>query len=291
MKISLQLFKRKEPGPFFATGAPQARTAQLNGFFGFSNQPSSIVCIGSVNVTALCISVTWTVSGPATIVSGQNSNKLTIQATANGTVHLTATSGNYFAETDIPVTVTPPAISITTTPSSCSGGDYQQWNLVNNTPNNGTNWNWSVSYLSPNSDIVIYSPNSASTWIGVKGGGTVRLNYTDVCGIGRQDGFTVYNSCGGYYSLAVSPNPAQDNITVSLSALDNSKTTSSSMTQSSSLMTVDSKGKTILSLIEMNTGILTKQWKYNEVKNKNYNLNINGLRKGVYALQADRDNQ
>lgn len=225
----------------------------------------------------------------ATVAPIGNGSSATVTKVANGNVTITASISGCFSASKA-ITVGSPAISITATPSSCSGSEYQQWNLVNNTPNNGTNWNWSVSYLNPNSDIVIYSPSSPSTWISVKGGGTVRLNYTDLCGGSKQDGLTVYSTCGGYYTLAVSPNPAQNNITVSLGTSDKSNTTSSSTTQSSSLMTIDSKGKTILSLFEMNTGLLVKQWKFNEAKNQNYNLSINGLRKGVYALQADREN-
>lgn len=37
--------------------------------------------------------------------------------------------------------------------------------------------------------------------------------------------------------------------------------------------------------------MLVKQWKHNESNTQNYNLNINGLRKGIYVLQVDRDNQ
>jgi hypothetical protein len=234
------------------------------------------------------LNVTWASSNTNIATVSGSGSSATVTKVANGNVTITATGGTCFS-TSKPITVGSPAISFTATQSSCNG-EYRQWNIVNNTPGNGSNWNWSVGVLNPNSDIIIYSPNAASTWVSVKGGGTVRLNYTDLCGVARQDGITVYSTCGGFFALAVSPNPAQDNIAVSINTPDESNATSSSATQSSSVRAIESKGKTILSLFEMNTGTLVKQWKYNEMNNQNYNLNINGLRKGVYALQADRDN-
>jgi hypothetical protein len=108
-----------------------------------------------------------------------------------------------------------PPLSITNTRNGCSGS-YQQWNLVNNTPNNGSNWLWSVDYLGTNSQITINTPSSPSTSLSVKGGGTVKLNYTDLCGAARTDGITVYSSCPP--SFTVAPNPAQSDVTVSIDA-------------------------------------------------------------------------
>ena len=54
---------------------------------------------------------------------------------------------------------------------------------------------------------------------------------------------------------------------------------------------MESKGKTILTLYDVNNSMIVKQWKYNEVKNKNYNINVAGLKKGIYILQVDRENQ
>jgi len=73
-----------------------------------------------------------------------------------------------------------------------------------------------VDYLSPGSDIYIDNPNSSFTFINVSGGGTIRLTYTDLCGVTRTDGVTVYSNCyngGSAYSL--SPNPTTGDLQVS----------------------------------------------------------------------------
>jgi hypothetical protein len=73
--------------------------------------------------------------------------------------------------------------------------------------------------------------------------------------------------------------------------LDDGQTGLTVKVNNAALKIVESKGKTIMSLFEVNTNMLAKQWKYSESKTPNYSLNINGLRKGVYVLQVDRDGQ
>lgn len=89
----------------FAQGGPRA--AFIENYF--SIQPSNpIQCSGTVSLTNLaCLSpVNWVVvSGPANIVSGQNTNQITIQATGNGTIQLRATAGNYVSDINVPVTI------------------------------------------------------------------------------------------------------------------------------------------------------------------------------------------
>ena len=179
-------------------------------------------------------------------------------------------------------------VGITMTSMGCSG-EYQYWNLSADPPN-GTNWYWSVGYVGTNSSINIYSPYSSGTIVSVKGGGTVGLSYTDACGVARTDGVTVWSSCyGRYYTVSVSPNPARNRLNVSLTPADDGKATAGEM-QTAPLRSVNSKGRTIMSLYDLYTRILVRQWIYNESKNQNYNLNISGLRRGVYVLQTDREN-
>jgi hypothetical protein len=239
------------------------------------------------------VSYNWIVGNPSLVTATPNGNSvlLTRNGTATGqtTISVNITGACGIRTLSTPITVGSPAISITSSLNGCNGV-YQIWNLVNNTPANGTNWIWSVNYLGTNSQITIYTPSSPSTMLSVKGGGAVRLNYTDLCGVARTDGVTVYSTCGGF-SMAVSPNPAQEDINLSISSTTESKAAVTTEVNSTPIKTFDSKGKTIITLFEINTSTLVKQWKYNESKNPNYRLNINGLRKGVYVLQVDRDNQ
>ena len=207
--------------------------------------------------------------------------------TGNVTLNATYTCGS-FVSASLVVSIGTPPLSITSTRNGCSG-QYQQWNIINNTPTNGSNWSWSVGNLGTNSQITIFSQSSPSTALSVKGGGAVRLNYTDLCSAARTDGVTVYSTCGGSFSVVVSPNPAQDNINLSFTQPDDGKTSIVAKTSAIPLQIIKSKGKTIMSLFEVSTNMLVKQWKYNESKSSNYSLNVNGLRKGVYVLQVDRD--
>lgn len=260
---------------------------------------NSVCPSGSYAVAGLPIgaTVSWAPS-PLNLVSFScnTCSPTTVNRIADGNVTITATvsiniCGTVFTrQVSRQITSGSPPISITSLINGCSG-QYQQWNLVNNTPNNGSNWLWSVNYLGTNSQITIFSSSSPSTGLSVKGGGAVRLNYTDLCGVAQTDGVTVYSSCGGF-GLVISPNPVQDNINVSLLPVDNSATSSDATIEPvKQLRVVESSGKTIMSLFEVNTNMLVKQLKHNESNTRNYNLNINGLRKGIYVLQVDRDNQ
>jgi hypothetical protein len=83
----------------FAAGGP--REQQLNNWFKVLQPASLITCVGNISLqNPACLTpVTWSViSGPATIISGQNSNQVSIQGTGDGTVLLRAVAGNYVSE-------------------------------------------------------------------------------------------------------------------------------------------------------------------------------------------------
>lgn len=168
-------------------------------------------------------------------------------------------------------------VTITSSLNGCNGV-YQIWNMNNNQPTFGSNWYWSVSYLGNNSQITIYTPGAPSTMLSVKGGGAVNLDFIDGCGIPRQYGMIVYSTCYSYsYRVSVSPNPAKNNLLVSLDSLKNKNYTV--------------KDETIISLYEINSNTLVKQWKYKDMTIEQFNLNITGIRKGLYFLQVNRANE
>ena len=184
------------------------------------------------------------------------------------------------------------AITVERTQNGCNGS-YQIWNMSANPASLGSNWNWTVGYVGNNSQITIYTPSSPGTIISVKGGGTVNLNFIDGCGIPQQYGITVYSSCySAPFTVSVSPNPSKSFINISLASANNSrKVTSGTITNKTVLRVIESKNRTVMSLLDISTSRLVKQWVYNESTNENYNLNINGLRKGIYMLQVNRNNQ
>ena len=46
-----------------------------------------------------------------------------------------------------------------------------------------------------------------------------------------------------------------------------------------------------MSLYDFNTGILIKQWNFKEMKTSHYDLNIAGVKTGVYLLKMERNNK
>lgn len=254
----------------------------------------------SVNgIDRLCTTSTYTVPGLPAGSTIQWSSSNTGIATINnsglatrvsqGSVTLTATitianrCGTATATKTINVGS---PISIQATMQGCSSG-FQSWVLSVTPTTNGSNWSWTVSSLGTNSQINIYNPNSPSTNISVKGGGTVRLTYTDACGTVRTDGVTVYSTCPPF-RIIVSPNPVKNNMSVQFSEGESRLAIENTTTP---VRKIESKGKTVVTLFEMNTSTISRQWSFKESATQNYNLNTNGLRRGVYVLQVDRDNE
>ena len=284
------------------TGAVTANTTNVSNLISLpaslSITGSSAFCTGSQQYTLTLngttpagSTVSWEINpGYGTI--SPTGNPATVTASGRGFATITAkVNGGCDGLLTVSKVVSIGApVGITSTMQAGCNAGFQNWLLTANPSTNGSNWNWTVSYVGTNSQINIYSPNSSSTYIGVKGGGTVRLNYTDACGVARTDGVTVYSTCPPSFRIAVSPNPATNNINLNLAPADltNQSTNTSSTVP---LRAIESKGKTIISLYELNTVLLVKQWKQNETKNSNYNLDVNGLRKGIYVLQVDRDNE
>jgi uncharacterized protein YggU (UPF0235/DUF167 family) len=131
--------------------------------------------------------------------------------------------------------------------------------------------------VTPNSGS--YSRNTA----------TARLLANSACGSIDQR-YTLEAIVNGYsFRMTASPNPAKGNINVKLDkTVDTSYNTSAKQQSLAKGSTAGSK--TILSLYEMNSNTLVKQWSYNETDASNYNLNIVGVKTGWYVLRMDRDN-
>ena len=93
-------------------------------------------------------------------------------------------------------------------------------------------------------------------------------------------------------SIVVSPNPASDNINVTFTdAADSTAARSVNNKTASGLRSFPSKGRTIVSLFDFNAATLVRQWVRNEVNGKQYNFNTAGLKKGLFVLQVDRDDE
>jgi len=82
----------------FAQGGP--RESFINNYFKINTfNTGNGFCIGNVlNITAtnlICEPVNWVVNGPASIVGGQGTNTVSLQATGNGIITITGNAGGY----------------------------------------------------------------------------------------------------------------------------------------------------------------------------------------------------
>ncbi|HET7117496.1 MAG TPA: T9SS type A sorting domain-containing protein [Hanamia sp.] len=114
---------------------------------------------------------------------------------------------------------------------------------------------------------------------------SVYLNGTSACGSVDATCTFIQSS---YYYLVVSPNPASNNINVAITEVAD---TTGKMAEEQKLISSNTSGITQMYLYDFNTGILVKQWNFKEMKSANYNLNIAGVKSGVYLLKMERNNK
>lgn len=119
---------------------------------------------------------------------------------------------------------------------------------------------------------------------------SVNFNGTSACGPVNANRVFAQSSYG--FRVAVSPNPSNSNLNVLFTNENDEATSNKTIGQELKIIgTFKSNGKTIFTLFEVNTNLQVRQWIQNDTKSKSNNLNIAGLRKGIYVLQVDRNNQ
>ncbi|MBX9783279.1 MAG: T9SS type A sorting domain-containing protein [Chitinophagaceae bacterium] len=120
---------------------------------------------------------------------------------------------------------------------------------------------------------------------------TINLDLTTPCGVVRNS--YSFQVMSGGWSMRIAPNPAVQTLTVSLekdaSVSGNSKT--SEKGNNSAEQKNSQNNETRLSLFDANSNKLVRTWLYQEATNKNYQLNISGLKPGVYILKTEREGQ
>lgn len=161
--------------------------------------------------------VTWSATPNGLVSLAPSGNQVTLTRLSQGNVTLTATIFGSYSDLSpsLSIVTYPYIVSISSSMSGPCTNGYQSWYLQATT--NGipaTNWQWSP----PNpttSTFIFQSPNSPSTYVRVKGGGTVQVNYTDACGdISSNGGVTIYSPCTGESAVIVYPNPASNQLTI-----------------------------------------------------------------------------
>jgi Pregnancy-associated plasma protein-A/Secretion system C-terminal sorting domain len=198
----------------FAQGGPRA--AFIDNYFQI-NQPTTPICnTGSISATnTSCLPITWSiVSGPAIIVSGQGTNTLNIQKTADGVAILRASNNSYLDEktvvlgTPIPTGINGPGHNL------CYAGrtsEVATFFVVN--PINSLTYYWQIDGLGAGIGTSIRV--DAFKW-GV-GNHQIRVrSYSPSCGysLWYTSSFIVVD-CSNQL-VSVMPNPATDFIQVTM---------------------------------------------------------------------------
>lgn len=236
---------------------------------------STYVCVGgsgTFGVKSISgATYSWTKSSNLNITSGSTSNQVTIQS--NGTpglawveVVITTPCSGISATRRYEFALGAPYAPITYNQSGGCNGTWQTW-YISADASKGSNWYWSA----PNNpwNFNIHSPYSSTTYVGVTGGGGVRVNYTDLCGVAKQDGVTIWSSCYGY---RISPNPARSTIRIT--------------TDGDGDAAARTAGFTRVKIYD-NEGNMKKDLKFNKVTTAT--INVNDLPIGIYVVEIIND--
>lgn len=243
----------------FATGGPRATF--LNNYFQIQT-PTKVSCNGSViklfNPT--CATPTWSiVSGNATIVSGQNTNSLTVSTPSPGSFVLRATGGNYIEDKTIDV------VPFTSSDYTLVGNNGSMYWCPNQTTSfsvsgqGATNYNWSLPTAwtminNGGSYVVVRAPSSTYPPTG-----TLSVSVTEPCGtIIAINKFLAYSSsaCSPSIPFTLYPSPASTYVNIEVT---------NSQTNIAAVQITDMYGNILI--------------------NNQYSGNYTGVQIGVYALQ------
>ncbi len=242
------------------------------------------------------VTYSWTCSDPTAVTFAGTGN--TRQITRNGnkqvtiTVNITGACGTTILTRSVRLGgFSQSEYKIYSYPNSIVYGQTVQFGPLSGQVTDAISYSWIYpsggwTYISGQGTRVltlrvpVYSPYQT--------GGDIGLSVGSACGTTSYFPLTHFNYLNSF-RIAVSPNPATDILSVDFinDAKSNSFVTEKNTT---TIKTFESKGKTIITLFELNTNSIVKQWKHNEVNSNNYPLKIAGLRKGIYVLQVDRDN-
>jgi hypothetical protein len=256
------------------TGVPYRQPSSVNYYASTKiTRTGTYICPGGTNVFSVKnitgATYSWTYSSNLTPVGSTTSRQLTVQGGTAGSawvqVQISTSCSGISATNRMDFIVGAPAMTINYSMSGGCNGTWQTWSL-NADASKGSNWYW---YAPTNpSNFNIYSPYSSSTYVGVTGGGGIKLNYTDLCGTAKQDGVTIWSSCYGY---RVGPNPARSSITVSVDA---------------SNVAARGAGFSEVNIYD-NDGNLKKRVKFNKVERAT--ISVSDLPLGVYVIEIVND--
>ncbi len=263
---------------FKQRGGPRA--SFIDNYFNIISPTSNFCNSGSLSLfNPNCLPVTWVVvSGPAIITSGQGTNTINIQKTGDGVAIIRASSVSYVDEQEVVmgpslVTIAGPydPVQHTIMGVACVGEEYYFTPYEYYNPNDSYTWTL-FPPVGSNENIRLFSGWQVQFDFVVPGYHTLRVTKTNSCGTTYTDMNINVQECF-YFRLSASPNPATNQITVTI---DN---------ESNQVKALSSDTDIKFELYEFNSGLKKKQWNHKN-NSKQFSLNLSGLSKGVYVLKA-----
>lgn len=281
----------------FEPGMPRAQ--QLNNWFKVRQSLPTIKCTGIVYSSPACLPITWSVlSGPATLTPGPGTNQATLQATGVGNVLIRATSGNYTTDDNISVTNVAPAVQgyylLTSNYHSCPScqnglgpnnshlipaGQSACFNVYLTNTSEFTNIQWANSGFPVSYTVGTFGVSLSFCMVSAQGAYTPRtttftLTAQSSCGpVNQSFNFTLVTS--GWYRINTYPNPAIDNLIVSIDE------------EKEEVKSLSKQEKVTMQLLSAGSGIVVRRWNFSN-NQKTFALNIQGLRKGLYMLVVEK---
>ena len=227
--------------------------------------------------------ITWSVSPSGVVNISPSGYQVTATKVSSSSTLLKATVVTGAAGT-MTLTTYPIITAISSQMSGACSNGYQSW-YVSATTNGipASNWQWTAP-TGTTSTFIIQSPNSQSTYIRVKGGGTPQVNYTDVCGdVSANAGVTIYSPCTGASAVVIYPNPATSQLTIK-----NGNITSPSDAAASGQTSLASQAYSV-QLLDVNGKVLKTGQNTNG--NQNVTLSTGDLQGGTYYLHIFQPGQ
>lgn len=247
----------------------------------------------TVNYLPPQATISWTKSDNISIVSSQGSNPCNFQANGawNGPGWIRATiitdCGNivlpdinvWVGKFDATVVQGQAAVcpnSLYTYTAVVPGGHSSSYSYNWTYPSNWTKTAQYQNFIQLQTPL--YNPNY----------GTVRVSITNPCGASGYSGITVYpkSSCGGYFSLY--PNPASDNVTITI--IENSlysttiDTVTTEMTNSNmNYSNADIPAKFTIHIYNNNGLMLSNLTR----SGKSFNVPLTNMRDGTYIIEIN----
>lgn len=264
----------------------------------------------------------WVISDPslATVPNGSTGTSVVVtKVGGDGRVTLTANVTQCGTTYQIPVTINlganvPATYNVSSNTNVSYNNQYQYYtnppppyglgyaylhanetvlfiSYINNSFLTNPTWTVSGTYNSFSSssgsfNLYMTAPNSGYY---SRNSATVKLTANSACGVVNKTYILQAILSYSAYKIVASPNPATNNINVSIKEV--ADTSGVTKTNEQSLNSSNTTNITKMYLYDFNTGVLLKQWSFKESKSNNYNLNVASVSPGAYVLKMERNNK